>query len=833
MALLKALQKGEASSGQAQSLERKLSAKEANKQQVEVPVSEFIPYACHYDGHTLLTKNGELLQTVKIVGFTAESVDKTHISLRDAVRKSLFSAFGSNEFAVWFHTIRRKKSLDPGGDYPVGFARYVNRRWQEQHDWSNKFINELYITVVREGQAMDIRQPQQFVQALLPALEYRRRDEFLQKAHGELEQAVSNMLQTLELYGARRLGLSEKRGVTYSEPLRFLAKIINLIEQPVPLPMEDLSTYLPQRKISFGYNALEVRGEGEQHYGAVLTIKDYRELTTRTLDKFLQLPQEFIVSQCVDFIHADEVKREYEHQKELIELSEDQDLARLTGLTEILNSDRGSPIDYGEQQLSVLLLEEDLDELDTAVERAMESLRELGIVAMREDIRLEECFWSLLPGNFAFISRLKPINTLRVGGFASLHNFPAGRAIGNYWGAATTIFYTAAGTPYFFSFHSHQEQRMGCGHTMLIGPYGSGKTAMVNFLCSEAQKYHGRLLYLDKDAGSEIFIRALGGEYQRPMQAMKTGALTLNPLGWYLRHAPEKLVFWMEALVTGGQALLDAQTRQLLQKALDGFVQAAEAAGQAMTLSGLAQWLEQQGQKGVADRLRPWCMYGQYGWAFDHAEDAWTLDALVCGVEMGDWMQEPALLQPMMLYLMDRVQAMLDGTPTIVVMDEAWHLLDHPMLAHRVAGWLEMLERENALAILATESVEHAEQSRISATILQQVATRIYLPNPKAGEAYMQIFGLSEREYRLVRRIRKDLRHFLLKHDQDAVIAQLDLSGMDDILCVLASTVDDRSVFRRILQEYGERPEDWLPVYQLQCARQREQKAQGRQHANG
>ena len=33
-----------------------------------VASADFVPYQCHFDAHTLLTKNGELMQIVKIAG---------------------------------------------------------------------------------------------------------------------------------------------------------------------------------------------------------------------------------------------------------------------------------------------------------------------------------------------------------------------------------------------------------------------------------------------------------------------------------------------------------------------------------------------------------------------------------------------------------------------------------------------------------------------------------------------------------------------------------------------------------------------------------------------
>ena len=79
---------------------------------LEAPVPSFIPYACHYDSNTILTKNGELLQTIKIVGFTYETLGGSSLSLRDTVRKAVLERVKSSNFALYFHTVRRKHSLD-------------------------------------------------------------------------------------------------------------------------------------------------------------------------------------------------------------------------------------------------------------------------------------------------------------------------------------------------------------------------------------------------------------------------------------------------------------------------------------------------------------------------------------------------------------------------------------------------------------------------------------------------------------------------------------------------------------------------------------------------
>ena len=86
--------------------------------------------------------------------------------------------------------------------------------------------------------------------------------------------------------------------------------------------------------------------------------------------------------------------------------------------------------------------------------------------------------------------------------------------------------------------------------------------------------------------------------------------------------------------------------------------------------------------------------------------------------------------------------------------------------------------------VFATQSVEDASKSSISDTLVQQTATQIFLPNLRATEVYRNVFMLSEREFSIVKNTDPGSRFFLVKQDNDGVVARIDLSGMDDVIRV-------------------------------------------------
>jgi hypothetical protein len=81
------------------------------------------------------------------------------------------------------------------------------------------------------------------------------------------------------------------------------------------------------------------------------------------------------------------------------------------------------------------------------------------------------------------------------------------------------------------------------------------------------------------------------------------------------------------------------------------------------------------------------------------------------GFEMGEILDDPVSLAPVLLYLFHRIELQLDGTPTIIVLEEGWKLLDTPMFAPQIKGWLQtsaQAQRDRRL-----RHAEHRERGRI------------------------------------------------------------------------------------------------------------------------
>ena len=76
----------------------------------------------------------------------------------------------------------------------------------------------------------------------------------------------------------------------------------------------------------------------------------------------------------------------------------------------------------------------------------------------------------------------------------------------------------------------------------------------------------------------------------------------------------------------------------------------------------------------------------------------------------------------------------LDGSPTLIIIDEGWLALDDPTFAGQLREWLKTLRKKNASVVFATQSLADIESSAIAPAIIESCPTRIFLPNERAFE---------------------------------------------------------------------------------------------------
>ncbi|BBI21617.1 type VI secretion protein [Qipengyuania flava] len=770
----------------------------------EARAGDRLPYLRLIDESTLLLRDGSVMTAIQVPGLLFETEDSEALNAHAATREVVLRSTLDARFVLYHHVIRRRVSVDLEAEFPDPISRHIDARWRERLGSGQLFVNDQFITL--------IRRPARGKAGLVERMgkKFRRKGgERLEpdpKDLRSLRAASQGLVAALQAYGATPLGdYVGPQGNTNSEMLELLSALYNGEMRPVRKPADDVDIghMLPYRRVSFGLDAIEMRGSGSPDFAAVLGMKDYPEATSPgLLDSLLRLPFEMVVSESYAPTERQTARERMDLAIRRLKSADEEAAAERADMMAARDALGNGAVGFGDHHLTVMVKERHLGRLDDAMAACAAALADTGAIAVREDTNLEPAFWGQFPGNEAYLVRRALISSANMASFGSLHGFALGQAQGNHWGEAVTLLETTSATPFFFNFH-HGD----LGNFSVIGPSGSGKTVVMNFLAAQAQKFSPRTILFDKDRGAELFVRGIGGRYDSIRSGEPTG---FNPLA--LPDTPGNKAFLRDWL----GVLLKAEGPEE-EQTIAGAVDAAYAND--ASLRRLRHFREllsgsRRPQPGdLADRLGAWIGEGENAWMFDNAEDKLDLSARVLGFDMTALLENPKLRTPTMMYLFHRIEERLDGKPTMILIDEGWKALDDEIFAARIRDWLKTLRKRNALVGFATQSARDALESRISTALVEQTATMVFMPNSRARpEDYCDGFGLTEHELALIRTLPAHSRCFLVRQPDASVVVRLDLSGAPEVLTLLSGRESSVRRLDLLREALGDAPSEWFPA---------------------
>jgi type IV secretion system protein VirB4 len=761
-----------------------------------------LPYARHVDDYTIETRDGLLLQVIALRGLLFETAETEELTYRKRLRDAMLQAIGSSRFALYHHIVRRRIDADLGGMFSDWFSQKLDGAWRQRLAGRQLYVNDLYLTLVRR--------PLQGRIGALDALRgvFAARADETSTATAEVRQldiAREALVAALGSYEPRLLSIYEGSSGLCSEPLEFLATLFSGEDRPVLLPKQDLGAYLPNRRISFGQETIELAPAGlsDHSFLGLVSIKDYPGQTSAGMfDELLRLPFELVISQSFGFVERQAALGRMNLSLRRMRSAEDEALSLRADLANAKDEVAAGRAGFGEHHMTIGVRGSTPAEVDTGIAEVQATLADLGMIGVREEIALEPAFWAQFPGNFKYIARRGLVSTANFAGLASGHNFALGTPADNHWGSAVTLFETTAAGPYFFNFHQGD-----LGNFTVIGPSGSGKTVVLNFLLAQARRFDPRIIFFDKDRGAELFIRAIGGRYDVLRPGQPSG---LNPL--QLSDTPlnrQFLIDWVTLLAGGA----DVEEQALIRDAVAANFTQEPIFRRLRHLVELFRGGHRPHAGDLWSRMRSWWGDGEHAWLFDNAEDLTDLSARSVGFDMTGILDDQVVRTPAMMYLFHRVEERLDGSPSIIVVDEGWKALDDDVFVRRIKDWEKTIRKRNGIVGFATQSAQDALESRIASAIIEQAATQIFMANPKARAAdYVDGFGLTTHEYELIRSLPDSARCFLIKHGNESVVARLNLSGEQELLTILSGRERTVRLLDEVRAEHGDEPASWYPV---------------------
>ena len=364
------------------------------------------------------------------------------------------------------------------------------------------------------------------------------------------------------------------------------------------------------------------------------------------------------------------------------------------------------------------------------------------------------------------------------------------------------------------------------GHTLIVGATGAGKSVLVGLLLAQWRRYAGaRTVTFDVGYSHYVSGRAMGAAHYDLAGPLAAGRpVEMQPLRDVDRHEVRTwAVDWVESLVELQGERLSPDERGRLAHAV-GLL--AESPPEDRTLTALLVGL---GDERLRALVRPYTLEGPYGQLFDADRDSF-------GAGSGSGRGEEAVrhqvvelshlvgmsdrvLVPALTYLFRRVEEGLDGSPTLIVIEEAWAALMHGRFADRLRQWLLTLRKRNAAVVVVAHSPAQFRDPGVKGAqlLVESCPTRIFLPNPDAAEpdtaALYRWLGLNEAEVSRLSRARKK-RDYYVRSPSGARTFDLALGPLEmAFLGTLPGRSADETVREaaRLADADGERwPAEWL-----------------------
>ena len=368
-----------------------------------------------------------------------------------------------------------------------------------------------------------------------------------------------------------------------------------------------------------------------------------------------------------------------------------------------------------------------------------------------EGMNALEAWLGSLPGHVYANVRQPPISTLNLAHLIPLSAVWAGAERDEHFGDAPLLYgKTEGSTPFRLSLHVGD-----VGHSLIVGPTGAGKSVLLALMALQFRRYKGSQIFAF-DFGGSIRAAALGmgGDWQDLGGALHaeegdSAAVALQPLA-RIDNAGERAwaAEWLAAMLAGEGMVIDPAAKEHLWSALTSLASAPLAE---RTLTGLAVLLQSQELK---QALAPYLIGGPWGRLLDSEQERLG-EASVQAFET-EGLIGASSAAAVLAYLFHRIEGRLDGSPTMIIIDEGWLVLDSPAFAAQLREWLKTLRKKNASVIFATQSLADIETSAIAPAIIESCPTRIFLPNERAAEPQIarvyERFGLNDRQIEILSR---------------------------------------------------------------------------------
>ncbi|UWQ86301.1 VirB4 family type IV secretion/conjugal transfer ATPase [Leisingera caerulea] len=743
-------------------------------------LAEHLPYFSRVADDVLITREGDLMATLRLDGLNPMTTPDVEL---DALRRAVAAivAQTGDLYGFYIHRISVPQDLRMRSIEGECFSAEIDRRWQHHITGLKPRKKQLYLTILRRPE----------VTSRVPILRGLARKGWIKDRAvrcQELNEVVSFF--EVALSAAKPVRMTSRGG----EWLGFLNTLNSGSFAPIALGQTalPLSYSLSNVRATFQGDTVQITDgvTGEIRHGALFSIKSYPALTDVTLLDGLNLPLDIVLTNSFTPIPTNIMAERIQRIIRQMHASDDAAVSLREQLAIAADDQEAGRIAFGNHHLSIAVYAESRDMLERAAAQIKRAGQEIMAVIVRENMALKATYFAQHPGNFGYRARRTPISSVNFADFAALHGSVEGRdGKDSPWGEPVTVLPSVGTSGYRFNFHEAGKitKEPTVGHTLVLGRTGSGKTLTTAFLAAQSQRVGTRLFFFDKDRGLEMAVRALGGTYHEVRAGVPTG---LNPLRTETDERGQAwLSDWLGTLLSAHGPLSGEQSRHI-QSAVRQNAEAGASLQSFESFETLFRSLDDGGE--LQSHVGEWGPGGRYGWVFAEsttkhgAEPALALDGDIVGFDMTEILDMATERMAVLSYIFRQIERVVeDRRPTIIVLDEAWKLLDDAYFGARLENWLVTLRKMNCVVIMMTQYPSQLREARVGKTIVETVPTQILFPNDRATPADYDFLRVSDKEAALLTQPTAGQRIALVRSAGDSLFVDTDLSALGDLLPIL------------------------------------------------
>jgi type IV secretion system protein VirB4 len=398
-------------------------------------------------------------------------------------------------------------------------------------------------------------------------------------------------------------------------------------------------------------------------------------------------------------------------------------------------------VQFAQYSANIVCLDDSRDRLYESTRRVMKVIQNLGFSCRIETINAVEAWRGTLPGDGYSNVRRVLLHTLNLADmlpitsvWAGLRENPSALMPKN----SPPLLYaaTTGATPFRFNLHVSD-----LGHTLIVGPSGAGKSTALGLIAAQWFRYpRAQIFAFDRGYSIWMLTVAAGGEFY-DLAGPKTD-LAFCPLRDIDTDSDVQwAVAWIETLCDVNGFKFAPRHRNAVAEAV---LRLRLSPTRTLTeLSANVQDTE------IRDALQHFTVTGPTGSLLDADHDMLG-NGRFLSFETENLMQlDDRAVIPVLLYLFRRVEQRLDGSPSLILLDEAWSYLQHRAFQSRLKEWLKTMRRKNAAVVMATQQISDVANSEIADVVLENCSTKILLPNAESRNTGSRKFydriGLNEK----------------------------------------------------------------------------------------